>query len=464
MKKIRKGILACLCAATMALGFVGCGAESAYDIAVKNGFVGDEKAWLQSLRGENGEDAEDITAYDLYETAKNEAGYTGSYLDFCKELGLDLVENNDTRQLAENMMSVVGVYCGFSKTTGRYPSQKTDYSTSMGSGVIIDLNKEAGNALIITNYHVIYNDDSDAENGICENIYLYLYGAVNRFNPQTGDAQGNGMQARFIGGAMDYDVALLVVEGNEYLRNSAATEAKIGSSDALKEGEKVFAIGNPEGAGISLNSGVVSVKSEYISIGALDDRDTDKDGYVDEVSYRVIRTDAAINGGNSGGALFNAHGELVGITNAKNVGSEMDNMGYALPIGQVMAVCDNIQDNGGVVQRAMLGVMVSVEDGVAAIEGDGLTVTEKVTVAERAHIGSAAYKKLIEGDVFAWIQVVKADGTQGEKVKIDRQYKLNDVLLTIRIGDTVKMGISRDGSEMEVEIVYAKKAYFTEYA
>ena len=458
MKKIHKGILAFFCAATMALGFVGCGAESAYDIAVKNGFVGDEKAWLQSLRGENGEDAEDITAYDLYETAKSEAGYQGSYLDFCKDLDIDASDNNDTRQIAENMMSVVGVYCGFSQTTGRYPSKNTEYSTSMGSGVIVDLNKEAGNAIVITNYHVIYNGDSDAENGICDNIYLYLYGAVNRFDPQNGDVQGNGMQARFIGGAMDYDVALLVVEGNEYLQNSAATEAKIGNSDELKEGEKVFAIGNPEGAGISVNSGVVSVKSEYISIGALDNRDDDKDGYVDEVSYRVIRTDAAINGGNSGGALFNARGELVGITNAKNVGEEMDNMGYALPIGQVVAVCDNIQDNDGVVKRAMLGVMVSVEDGVATIEGDGLTLTEKVTVAERAHMGSAAYKKLIEGDVFEWIQVVKADGTTGERVTIDRQYKLNDALLTVRKGDKVKMGISRDGSEMEVEIAYSKYA------
>ena len=460
MKKIYKGILACLCAAVTAIGFVGCGAESAYDIAVKNGFIGDEKAWLESLRGENGEDAEDITAYDLYETAKEQAGYTGSFLDFCKELGVDLAGENDTRQIAENMMSVVGVYCGFSKTTGK----GLTYSTSMGSGVIIDLNKEAGNALIVTNYHVIYNNASNAENGICDTIYLYLYGAVNRFSPEKGDLQGNGMQARFIGGAMDYDIALLVVEGNEYLRKSAATEAEIGSSEALKEGEKVFAIGNPEGAGISVNSGLVSVKSEYISIGALDDRDTNKDGYADEVSYRVIRTDAAINGGNSGGALFNARGELVGITNAKNVGEEMDNMGYALPIDQVMTVCDNIQDNGGVVKRAMLGVMVSVEDGVASFEGDGLTLTEKVTVAESASRGSAAYKKLFEGDVFLWIQVIKADGSTGEKVMIDRQYKLNDALLTVRKGDTVKLGISRDGSEVEKEISYFKADYFTQYA
>ena len=204
MKKLIKGIIALLCVATLTFGFSACkDAESAYDIAVKNGFVGTEEEWLRSLHGADGEDADDITANDLYEQAKAN-GYEGSYLDFCKDLGIEALQTNDTEQIAENVMSVVGVYCGFASTTGGGFGQQasTVYSMSMGSGVIIDLNKEAGNALVVTNYHVLYNEASNTQNGISNNIYLYLFGALNRFTPDRGDVGGNGIKARYIGGAM----------------------------------------------------------------------------------------------------------------------------------------------------------------------------------------------------------------------------------------------------------------------
>ncbi len=457
MKTLIKGLIALFCAATLTFGFSACkDAESAYDIAVKNGFVGTEEEWLRSLHGADGEDADDLTANDLYEQAKAN-GYEGSYLDFCKDLGIEALQSNDTEQIAENVMSVVGVYCGFASTTGGGFGQaaSTTYSMSMGSGVIIDLNKEAGNALVVTNYHVLYNESSNTKNGISDNIYLYLFGALNRFYPDRGDEGGNGMKARYIGGAMDYDIALLKIEGSEYLQKSAATEAKIGDSEQMSAGEEVFAIGNPDGAGISVTEGILSMKSEYISISALDGRDEDRDGHVDEVSYRVMRTDAAINGGNSGGALFNAKGELIGITNAKSVGSEKDNMGYALPMAQVEKLCDNIVDNNGMVKCATLGVAVTVTNSVADAN---LNITEEITVAKSAQSATASsYGKLREGDVFQWVEY------KDTKTALTRRYQVNELLLTVRKGDKVTFGILRDGYEMTVEITFDKDSYFTIY-
>lgn len=459
MRKIWKGIITLLCAATIAGGFAACNdAESAYDIAVKNGFVGTEEEWLTSLHGANGQDAETLDANDLYETAKKN-GFVGTYLEFCSQIGIQALPANDTRQIAKNIMSVVEINCGFSLTTsggfGR-PSQ-VEYSRSMGSGVIIDLNKEAGSALIVTNYHVLYNEKSDVK-GISDNIYVYLYGALNRFSPSAGDVNGNGMRATYVGGAMDYDIALLRVDGNEYLKRSAATEVKMGNSEAILEGEEVFAIGNPEGAGISVTNGILSVKSEYISISALDGRDENADGYVDEVSYRVMRTEAAINSGNSGGALFNMKGELIGITNAKSIGEETDNMGYALPITQVNYLCDNILDNDGMVKCATLGVMVGVTDSMAVLKDGVLEIVEEVTVTGAAENSKASsYRLLREGDVFKWAQL------NGVKTELTRRYYLNDLLLTVRKGDTLTLGIKRDGTETTITIQFTEDYHFTQY-
>ena len=476
MRKIRKTILAVCAAMIMAFSVTACTkeAESAYDIAVKNGFVGTEQEWLQSLHGANGEDADDVTAKDLYDTAV-ENGFKGTYLDFCKELGIQANDGYDTKTIANNIMSVVAICCGFTQTTaggGWNSSATVSPFMTMGSGIIIDLNKEAGNALIVTNYHVLYSQESDAKNGISEDVYLYLYGASNNFSYSKTegwvDKGDNAIRATFVGGAMDYDIALLEVKGSEYLKKSAAVEAKLGNSDIMSQGEDVFAIGNPEGEGISVTHGILSTTSEYIDIYALDNRDENNDGYTDTVRFRVMRTDAAINGGNSGGGLFNAHGELVGVVNAKTTGEDKDNMGYALPVSQVKAVCDNIQANNGVVKRATLGIMVGVVDSSAHFNEQGtLEITETFVVADAVGRNVAASGKLTYGDVFKWVQIKRKDGTMGEKITLTRQYQLNDTLLTVRKGDTVILGIERQSAtateNLSIEIPFNKDAYFVQY-
>ena len=465
----------------MALSVASCTQViSAYDIAVQNGFVGTEQEWLESLKGKDGQDGKDapaITIKDLYEQAKAE-GFTGTYLDFCKELGIDAMENNDVAQIANNIMSVVEIYCGWRKTTsksGLLNRKEVEYSMSTGSGVIIELDKKNGSALVVTNYHVIYNKDSDAA-GICnkEDMRLYLHGAaINFYADKTLDEFSDGgedaMRATYVGGSMDYDVALLKIERSEYLKKSNATAAKLGNSETLAEGERVFAIGNPDGAGISVTSGVLSVKSEYIDIEAIDGRDVDGTIGTDLVSYRVMRTDAAINGGNSGGGLFNAAGELVGITNAKSVGTDKDDMGYALPIYDVVSVCNNIIANGrGCVLRAMLGVMVGATSGVAEKNEDGtLDVVQKFVVAKAVAEDAFSYGKLFLDDVFVWGQIVSKNGTAGAKKYFARQYQLNNLLLNVRLGDTLKLGVLRvvDGVETEVtvELAFTSASNFVVY-
>lgn len=467
MKKIWKGVCAVLCAVACAIGITGCAGKSAYEIAVENGktVAQTEAEWIESLKGANGEDGEDLDIIKVYEAACAN-GYEKDFLSFLKEfLNVDVNENNNVKTIAENMKSVVSIYCYYQRTystSGGFWEQQTQtatkYEVSAGSGVVIDINKEAGNALILTNYHVVYDMESN-DGSFADGVYLYPYGANLVFSP-ADNKFGDGLKATYVGGAMDYDVALLKVEGNQLVKDGLMSKATIGSSNDLTVGEKVYAVGNPDGAGMAVTSGIVSVDSEYIQLSALDNRDTNRDGYVDTLEFRVVRTDAAINGGNSGGGLFDADGKLIGIVNAKNVGEETDNMGYALPISQVLPLVENIIDNNGAAKSAKLGIYVSISGSSAYEREDGtLGVRENFCVSQII-LGGAAYRKLSVGDVFKWMQI-----GNGEKVELIREFQLHDELLKIRKGDVVTIGvIDSQGNEKTVQIQFSNDSYFTTYA
>ena len=466
MKKIFKGILAAICIGSISMGLFGCLQPqlTAYEIAVKNGFTGTEAEWLLSLKGKNGEDGEDgkdLDANALYEAALQH-GYEGSFLDFCKTLNIDVGESSNTATIAENVRSIVSIYCQYTKTSGGWLGQSgnIEYNSQAGSGVIVELNKEAGTAYIITNYHVVYNIDSD-QKGILKDIWVYTYGSFNGFNEYKGDETGDGIKATYVGGAMDYDIAVLKIEGSEKLKNSVATEAKMGNSNTVIIGEETYAIGNPAGAGIAVTDGILSVDSKYIAIDALDNRDVDKDGKVDSLTFRVMQTSAAINGGNSGGGLFNARGELIGIVNAKSAGSTMDNMGYALPITLVKNVYENLLANEGKVLQATLGIMVETTASKALVDDNGhLVIQEEFKVATVAVQGASSYKKFSAGDMF-----IAAKVNDGEVFTFTRRHQITDVLLSVRKGDTVTFYMrNSSGDEVEVSITFDKDEYFKEYA
>ncbi len=477
MKKIFKRLTAFTCACVSALSvlaFTACQAEkeiiNAYDIAVKNGFQGDEASWLLSLRGADGEDGKSLDIVEMYEAS----GYEGTLLEFIQDLGITftLQEDNATDIIAENVTSVMNVCCAFTKDVmvgNRWNQQKeTEVSASEGSAVIVDIQAERGEMYVITNYHVIY----DADKGVSNCVWLYPYGGRKSFT--TGDTDGDGyiettpgntedgdgIQAHFIGGAMDYDIALLRVNNANlasYVQNYALRQANLGDSEQITVGEKVFAIGNSNGMGISATNGIISVDSESIVMTSTDGQRT--------VSYRVMRTDSAINHGNSGGGLFNAQGQLVGITNAKSVADETDNMGYALPITQVKYVLKNIWDNttesqNGFVLRAWLGVQTYIQSTKTQLVDGKLKISETFVVSsvlDGEDVGAAA-GKLKSGDIF------KAVTIKGKKTTLTRQYQLGDLLLGIRKGDTVTLDIVRDGSEMQVDISFNQDQYFRKYA
>ena len=458
MKQTLKKIVAITASILMAFGFAACQSQpgkSAYELAVANGFKGTEQEYLAALKGADGKDAEKITIQDLYEAS----GFEGTLQQFIKEyLSLEISQNNNTDIIAKNMMSVMSVYCSFTTktTTGTdwfgKPITQDKIESSAGSAVIIDLDKENGNATLITNYHVVYNANSTGNNGISESIWLYSYGGYIGFNSKTGtDETGKGIQATYVGGAMDYDIAVLKISGSEVLKNSIAEEATYGCSEDLIVGEKTFVIGNAEGDGISVTDGILSVKSEEITLSAFDNTN-------EALTFRVMRTSAAVNHGNSGGAMFDADGYLVGIVNAKNVDTDVENMGYTLPIDNVKQVVDNILDNNGVLKRAMLGIQVSIIDSHAAYDQNGnLQIIEKLQVYADLDVGVCAYNKLKKGDILKSITI------NGQTYSLTRRYLLNDLLLGIRFNDTIQITFEREGKTMTETLVYDKESYFTLY-
>ena len=455
--------------------------KSAYEIAVENGFAGDEEAWLLSLKGTDGEDGLDgddgqsLDIRDMYEAACAE-GYEGSLLDFMKELGLsfNVQEDNATDIIHANMSSVVNIYCAFQKevevSSGLTTQTKTSVKASAGSGVVVHIEKERGVAYVVTNYHVIYES---MMNGVSDCIWLYPYGARVGFTRGDADGDGylddgatqgnneygDGIEATFVAGAMDYDIALLEVNSTDIV-DSVLTAATLGDSNEVTVGEKVFAIGNSNGEGISVTNGIVSVDSETITMSATD-------GTSRSVDYRVMRTDAAINHGNSGGGLFNAKGELIGITNAKSVEDETDNMGYALPITNVKYLLENMWENktsteAGYVKRAWLGVETYIDSSKAEMKNGKLELTETFVVSKIIGDGAASAstdetKSLKTGDVFKSVTI------GGETIELTRRYQLNDLMLRIRKGDTVTFGVVRDGVETDIAITFDSDDHFVVY-
>ena len=270
---------------------------------------------------------------------------------------------------AEGMKSVVSIttksvqdvqnylgYYGFGGSQGYTTQQEVEGS---GSGIIVGKNDD--NLLIATNYHVVEGADTVS---------------VTSIDGETYEATVNGYDE-------DKDLAVVSVALSD-ISDDTLDEievATIGSSDDLKVGEQVIAIGNALGYGQSVTTGIVSAKN----------RKLDENGQADEDSdgTNLIQTDAAINPGNSGGALLNMKGEVVGINSAKLASTEVEGMGYAIAISDVSDVLENLMnetprdkvDNHGVL--GITGMTVS-EDA-----SQNYGVPEGVLVAEVTKDGAA---------------------------------------------------------------------------
>ena len=330
-----------------------------------------------------------------------------------------------------SLRSAVSVYCNFET------SSLGGSATSAGSGVIYELDGKNGSAFIITNYHVVYESSSKTSNKISDDIFIMLYGM---------EYSDYAIPATYVGGSMNYDIAVLYVENNDILKNAynrgSVAEATIANSDNIVVGETTIAIGNPEMYGISATTGIVSVDSEHIDMTASDGRTS--------VSFRVIRTDTAVNSGNSGGGLFNAKGELIGIVNAKISSSDVENIGYAIPSNVARAIADNIIDycfnkDCETVMRGLLGVTVVTASVYTEYDAESGVMKKYESIKiNSVNKGGLADGILEAGDIVKTLKI-------GEKeIEITRQYHLIDAMLDVRVGDKITLEIERNGEPKTV--------------
>ena len=304
-----------------------------------------------------------------------------------------------------------------------------------GSGVIYKMDKAKGSAIIITNYHVVYDIENRSNGYIFDNINLYLYGS---------EYENMALEAHYVGGSMYYDIALLYVEGSEVIKNCGARPADFADSDNLRAGQTVMAIGNAANEGVSVSKGVVSVDSEYIDMKGVDNKTM--------ISLRVIRVDAAVNSGNSGGGLFNTEGNLVGIVNAKIIESGIESIGYAIPANVAKAIAENIlyycsDGKNTSVMRPLIGITVQAVSSYAHYnEQTGLVdIYETVGVAEVSD-DSIAKGIIREGDVLKSITV------NGKTKQITRQFHVIDAMLEARDGQTITITVVRGNAERHLKI------------
>lgn len=313
-----------------------------------------------------------------------------------------------------------------------YPEKQTGY----GSGVIYSLDKNAGSAYIITNYHVVYYAGCNTKNDISDDISIYLYG-------QEYDEYA--IHAEYVGGSMNYDIAVLEVKNSDIIRESNAVAASFADSNDVSVLDTAIAIGNAEALGISATVGAVNVESEALSM-------VGSDG-VSVINLRVMRIDTAVNGGNSGGGLFNDKGEVIGIVNAKITHSSIDNIGYAIPSNVAKYVADNIihysnlDPNNESVYRMMIGISVGIEKAgtVYDTESGKLHKYEKVKI-DTVTAGGPADGLLQVGDL---INKVIVDGVEYDIV---RTFNVVDVMLTARQDSKVIFDITRAGENLQVTI------------
>ncbi|MDE6550616.1 MAG: S1C family serine protease [Clostridia bacterium] len=411
---------------------------SAYRLAVSQGYDGTLNEWLASLNGRNGRDGATLSIEEVYDAAVNN-GYQGDFLTFLKEyLNTDIKE--ECYGVSKGLVSSVSISAEFHVTTSGYFGQQTKVATSGGSGVIYRIDKAAGSAYIITNHHVIYYSAADEVNGISTNIKVYLYGK---------EYSDDAISATYIGSSSTYDIAVLKIDNSDVLRDSDCVAVSVRDSEDIAVGERVNAIGNAAGGGISVTEGVLSVDSETITIS---------DSGISQ-SYRVMRVDAAINSGNSGGGLFDYSGKLIGIVNAKYSSDTIENIGYAIPSNIAVGVADNIIDNcDGESNTApsvfRLGIGVAIADSKAVYDESSLSVSikEVVTVKE-VTASSAADGKLAQGDILLSVSA------HGNVVEINRTFSLIDALLNVRAGDKVILTVERGGENVTVDIT-AEAQYF----
>lgn len=295
----------------------------------------------------------DETTLTYAKSEKKDADASDSKSDTGKDTGSTAKGNLDVSEIvSEALPSIVSIttksvqevqnYFGMYGMYGYAPQQQEQEVEGSGSGIIVGKNDDE--LLIATNYHVVEGADTLS----------------------VAFTDGNAVEASVKGFDEERDLAVVSVSLDDVEDDTmdAVSIANIGSSDDLKVGEQVVAIGNALGYGQSVTTGIVSAKNRRMD----SDNNTVTDGSDDSSDgVNLIQTDAAINPGNSGGALLNMEGEVVGINSAKLASTEVEGMGYAIAISDVTDILQNLMNE---TSRDKLD---DSEHGVLGIKGSSVS-------------------------------------------------------------------------------------------
>ncbi|MBR0553085.1 Do family serine endopeptidase [Stakelama marina] len=331
-------------------------------------------------------------------SAVPQAGAPGSFADMVEKLQPAVVNISTTQKVKVSANPFAGTPFGqmFGNPGGGGDSV-TREAESLGSGFLI-----SPDGYIVTNNHVIA---AGSKNAVVQSIQVKL-------------TNGKEYKAKLIGNDAASDLAVLKIDGNNL------PFVKFGNSDTARVGDWVLAIGQPFGIGSTVTAGIISAVHRVTGSGAYD---------------RFIQTDAAINKGNSGGPMFDMHGNVIGINSqilspsGGNVG-----IGFAIPATEAKPIIDTLM-KGDSVKRGYLGVGIQpMTDDMA--DALGLPRNRGELIASVQDGGAAAQAGIKQGDV-----IVKVDGQD-----VTPDQTLSYLVANVRPGQTVPIELIRDGKRMTV--------------
>lgn len=361
--------------------------------ALVGGAMGFGGSALQNhLAAKNADTEEAQQASVVYEGSRETSVINIAQIDTSKEM-------TPAEVYAQNVNSTVGIRTSITTNYWGYQTQ----AAAAGSGFIL-----SADGYILTNYHVVEDSNS---------ITVSLY-------------DGTEYDATLVGCDESNDIAVLKIDAE------GLTPVVLGDSDNLNVGDQVVAIGNPLGElTFSLTTGVVSALNREVTLSS-------------NVTMNLIQTDCAINSGNSGGALFNLYGEVIGITNAKYSSSSssseasIDNIGFAIPLNHVKNIVKSIIETGSIT-KPYIGVTVSSVSSEA--QGYGLPTGAAVRSVEAD--SPAAKAGLEENDI-----ITEVDGTA-----ITSSTELVNYVGEKTPGDELTFKVYRQGEELELTVTIGEK-------
>ena len=328
---------------------------------------------------------------------------------------ISLSNYSNTAVFAANKIlpSIVGIEVSYTATSNSFfgfgtPSTQT--ATATGSGIII-----SEDGYILTNNHVVDTSSSNSSYS-----YYDISDATSVKVKLNSGTYGDDAtyDAKIVGKDSQTDLAVLKID------KTGLTAAEFGDSDQAVVGEFVMAVGSPLGLDTTVTQGIISAVN----------REVESDG----TKYTCIQTDAAINSGNSGGALVNSDGKVIGINTLKLSGSGVEGIGFAIPINSTLDVTSQLIDHNKVL-RPYIGISgINLDESTAK----KYNLTVGVYVKTVQNFSPAEKAGLQSGDV-----IVKADDKD-----ITTMDELNDIKNSHQIGDTMKLKINRNGDEKEITL------------